>query len=82
MLAAVSCTKVHNVTGNKYKFVQIAQETATDDRVFSQLHHCQQHDYIEDHKARATQGRYIHWVITYRGVVHIDVVRVVQRGVA
>ena len=25
-LAAVSCTKVHNVTGNKYKFAQIVQE--------------------------------------------------------
>ena len=25
-LAAVSCTKVHNVTGNKYKFAQTVQE--------------------------------------------------------
>ena len=25
-LAAVSCTKVHSVTGNKYKFAQVAQK--------------------------------------------------------
>ena len=31
LLAAVSCTKVHNETGNKYKFAQIVQETATND---------------------------------------------------
>ena len=35
ILAAVSCTKVHNVTGNKYKFVQIVQETAADDHVLT-----------------------------------------------
>ena len=29
LLAAVSCTKVHNVSGNKYKFAQIVQETNT-----------------------------------------------------
>ena len=31
IVAAVSCTKVHNVTGNKYTFVQIVQETAADE---------------------------------------------------
>ena len=35
IVAAVSCTKAHNVTGNKYKFVQIVQETAADDRVLT-----------------------------------------------
>ena len=35
ILAAVSCTKVHNVTGNKYKFVQIVQETAAGDHIFT-----------------------------------------------
>ena len=35
ILAAVSCTQVHNVTGNKYKFVQIVQEAAADDRVLT-----------------------------------------------
>ena len=33
LLADVSCTKVHNVTGNKYKFAQIVQETATNDHI-------------------------------------------------
>ena len=28
-------SKVHNVTGNKYKFVQIVQETAADDFVLT-----------------------------------------------
>ena len=37
LLAAVSCTKVHNVTGNKYKFAQIVQETAANDHKFGQL---------------------------------------------
>ena len=32
--AAVPCTKVHNVTGNKYKFAQVVQETATNDHKF------------------------------------------------
>ena len=27
------CTKVHNVPGNKYKLVQIVQETAADDHI-------------------------------------------------
>ena len=31
----LSCTKVHNVTGNKYKSVQIVQETAADDLVLT-----------------------------------------------
>ena len=31
LLAAVARTKVHNVTGNKYKFAQFVQETATND---------------------------------------------------
>ena len=29
--------KVHNVTGNKYKFAQIVQETAANDHKFGQL---------------------------------------------
>ena len=37
LLAAVSCTKVHNVTGNKYKFDQFVQETATNDHKCGQL---------------------------------------------
>ena len=37
LLAAVSCTKVHNVTGNKYKFAQIVQETGTNDHKCDQL---------------------------------------------
>ena len=37
LLAAVSCTKVHNVSGNKYKFAQIVQETNTNDHKFGQL---------------------------------------------
>ena len=37
LLAAVSCTKVHNVTGNKYKFAQFVQETATNDHKCGQL---------------------------------------------
>ena len=35
MLVAVSCTKVHNVTRNKYKFVEMVQETAAYDRVLT-----------------------------------------------
>ena len=37
LLAAVSCTKVHNVTGNKYKFAQFVQETATNHHKCGQM---------------------------------------------
>ena len=37
LLAAVSCTKVHNVTGNKYKFARTVQGTATNHHRFGHL---------------------------------------------
>ena len=37
LLAAVSYTKVHNVTGNKYKFAQFVQETGINHHKYGQL---------------------------------------------
>lgn len=41
--AGVSCTKVHNVTENKFKFVHTVQETAANVHKFGQLYKITEH---------------------------------------